>query len=478
MKRILCALCFSLVGWQAWAGEVDDNLKKFEAALQKNAKTQEKTPATPENPVPPDLSVIMLPRLRECIAANNLKGAVEILQQLNSAMLQHLNPAKISDETKKATDDLLATLLKEQETRDKAVAAWVEETMKHATEAVKNAKVPTDLDPVLAELTKAKNQPENRRFYNEETQRNRSQIEGAYRFVARWQDFLVARAAQNQNQIRQCVRELASMEVQLMPRSEILAKTQESLPAEGEAIKSDRRAEEAADELVAKVKKLDDVAELIAELHKLSDSQRTGNVGSGNLQPYLQTLQEIDQSYHEYQTGLPINNNIVKSNNRMPVSVLPLHNQLILTVLPRYINAPAEVKPKPGEGVLDFLNRAVEEAKERGDIDLIIRARQALRRMEHAAPHSKNENRVLHDVQAARNQDAAGQYTLAVVSYESALKVGSDIVPVKWIGKQLDEIKKNHPAEYKEGMEKALNPAPSKPEPSNEAPDSDKDSES
>jgi hypothetical protein len=204
MNGTLCAVCFSLLGWQALAGEVDDTLKKFEAALQKSVTEQPKTPEAAAKPGEPNINAIMVPRLRECIAANNLKGAIEILQQLNTSMLQNMDTAQISEEAKKTTSDLLSALLKEQEARQKAAAAAMDALLQHATEAVKNAKAPTDLDAILAELTKLKDQQPGeggfpRRFGDEETQNYRSKVEEIARFVSRWQDYLTAKAAQNKN---------------------------------------------------------------------------------------------------------------------------------------------------------------------------------------------------------------------------------------------------------------------------------------
>jgi len=474
MKRILCAVCFSLLAWQSRAGEVDDNLKKFETALQKNAAEQvkqegEKSPA-------PIMTDVVAPRIKALIADNNLKAAIELLQNLNNRTLSEANAMPLSEETKKSTSDLLAALVKAQEDREKAAATEVENVLKKATDAVKAANAPTDLDGILTQLNQIKNQPPENRRYDEPFQTNRRKIDGAYRFVSAWQDYLTERAQRNQNQVRQTIRRLSDMEVLLLPRSEILAKGQETFPPDESVAKDQQRADEAADQLIAKAKSLDDVGRVIGELRALGDAQRMGNVGSGNFHPYIEALEDIDKSYHDFQAGMPVNTNIFSNNRRIPPSVLPMRNQLLFLVLPRYINAPADVKPKPGEGVAEFVNRVVQDSKATGNVELALRARKVLRKMEHTASISKNENLVLHTIQAAQNQEAAEQWEMAVVSYQSTLKIGSDIVPVKWIGGKLSEIKKAHPAEYQKGMEATIKlpaPAPFSDE-TTAAPDGDK----
>jgi hypothetical protein len=54
---------------------------------------------------------------------------------------------------------------------------------------------------------------------------------------------------------------------------------------------------------------------------------------------------------------------------------------------------------------------------------------------------------------AGLNQETAGQYAPAVVSYEQALKFPNTYLPAKFIGDRLNNIQKNHPAEYADGLQ-------------------------
>ncbi len=61
------------------------------------------------------------------------------------------------------------------------------------------------------------------------------------------------------------------------------------------------------------------------------------------------------------------------------------------------------------------------------------------------------------------NQNDAGQYALAVESFLDALKSGSLDLPARFIGSQLDAIKRDHPDDYETGMEAFLTPPAPQP---------------
>ena len=54
---------------------------------------------------------------------------------------------------------------------------------------------------------------------------------------------------------------------------------------------------------------------------------------------------------------------------------------------------------------------------------------------------------------AAQNQEEAGQWMLAVISYQRGLRFGGEYVSPRGIGTRLDAIKAAHPAEYDQGLQ-------------------------
>jgi len=218
MKRILCTLCVSLLGWQALAGNVDDSLKKLESAVA--AKETAKNPGDPNIPSPQNLRDMMLSRLRECIASNNMNGAIETLQQFSISPM-------LSEDTQKASAELLAALRTDQEARDKAFAAQTDAALKHAAAAVKKAKTAADLDPVLEELAAAQVPQQKRDASSEKLRAFYSKLEDVSHFVARFQEYLAAKAGGYEDDARKLARDLANSPAGLLPRSELLAKAYE-----------------------------------------------------------------------------------------------------------------------------------------------------------------------------------------------------------------------------------------------------------
>lgn len=218
MKRILCALCISLVGWQALAGEVEDNLKKLEAAFEKEPKEQEKTSAGNECPEfhKPNLKTQLF-SLREKIKTDRISGAIGTLESLKNETL--------SEDIRKDIDELIGTLRNDLDARIKKTLAPFERARNHATDAVKNAKTAADLDAVLQELANVKSLPDSQ--VSDVSVRNGGRVEHDYSFVAKWQEYLAAKAGGYDEEARSIAKDLVKLPTLLLPRSEILAKAYE-----------------------------------------------------------------------------------------------------------------------------------------------------------------------------------------------------------------------------------------------------------
>jgi hypothetical protein len=76
-----------------------------------------------------------------------------------------------------------------------------------------------------------------------------------------------------------------------------------------------------------------------------------------------------------------------------------------------------------------FLDRIAASARERADIALLKRAHDAERALSRGA-NSWNDTG-LRSFVAGQNQEGAGQYMLAVVSYQNALRTGGDDISPK-----------------------------------------------
>jgi hypothetical protein len=166
-------------------------------------------------------------------------------------------------------------------------------------------------------------------------------------------------------------------------------------------------------------------------------------------------LKKLDELYKDFRAGLPVVFRLQDpSMNQSHAAASALWGQFLLLAIPRYLEA-GDRKPKPGETLYDYLARTRNEAKAEGNLDLLSRVMEAYRSLDPA-----NSGKIWADLTALRtsivgkNQEEAGEYALAVLSYESALRNLGDNTPVKFIHEHLDAIKSQHHKEYEEGLQR------------------------
>lgn len=78
---------------------------------------------------------------------------------------------------------------------------------------------------------------------------------------------------------------------------------------------------------------------------------------------------------------------------------------------------------------------------------------------------SSSDSSALTQFLAGLNQEKAKQYSLAVASFQAALKTGSQIVSPELIGEHLEAIRAQYPTEFEKGVQIALNPPQPTPDP-------------
>lgn len=102
-----------------------------------------------------------------------------------------------------------------------------------------------------------------------------------------------------------------------------------------------------------------------------------------------------------------------------------------------------------------FVNRVVADATKREDWMLFGKALEVedyLTKNGMAGP-AANNNDLAESLLAAVHQDSAGQYSLAVISYQAALKTGNRHLPQKFIEDRLVKIHADHPDGYGVGIQ-------------------------
>ncbi len=400
---------------------------------------------------------MMLGQLRAAIARGEPTQIEEILNQL---------PAYFSsDDVKKEAEKLAETLRSERETEEKAAVAQIDAAVQHAGTAVRAAKKAADLDAVLTELGKFRNQRD--RNYNSPTvQAALNGLQSVQQFVTHWQDYLANLDDGNIDAATSALQNITnySESANLIPRSEILARLQalkKPITPRGRTgdAESETSPAERMEQILAKTKTLKDMDGALKDLRKLQSESRVQNYND----PIIATtnaLNAIEKTYREFLAGFPTTIEAPSGNiDAASPEIIPLKTQLLLLVLPRYLNLPSDLKANTGEAVQPFLERMDSEAKKRNDASLIARIHDAQRVLVRGPQvTTTSDNAALTTLSAAQNQEAAGQWTLAVVSYENALKTGSDAVPAKNVGDRLAAIQAAHPKEFEQGMELFLNP--------------------
>ena len=453
----------SLSAWSQTSSAISERLKHLEDAVKKEVESAPSPApsgsASEDYQHRPEAGRMYLAQLRNTLARGEPAQIEEMLNQISVYFT--------SDAVKNEAESLAAELRKEREAKEAAQIAELNTAIQHASDAVRGAKTPADLDAVLMELTKFREQRENS-YGSPMLRAALNKAQSAQQFVTRWQDYLAGLDAGNIEAATNALQNISNTNetAALVPRSEVLAKIQALKNSDVPLRKSagGERAispAERLDEIMAKTKTLDDVDAALKALRKLQSETRSQSYTSND--PVVATasaLNSIEKTYREYLAGFPTSLDTPQSGNSAESpAVIPLKTELLLLVLPRSLNLPANVKPNPGEAVQSFLERIADAAKDRGDAALLSRVRDAQRLLFRGQSVTDSVN-AFHLLTAAQNQEAAGQWMLAVDSYQDALKNGGDAIPAKTVGERLAAIKEAHPKEFEQGMERFLNPPP------------------
>lgn len=453
----------------SWSAEKNEKLEKLAKAVQQVVEqNKEPTPAQPG--AYPNAGRMLLSQLRNAMARND---SVQI-----EMALQGLSGAVDSEPLRKQCEDFSTQMRVEREAREKKSAEEINAALKRAAEAVRAAKKAADLDNVLHELGQL-GERRNEQQSSNAVSNALNKVQPLQQFVARWQDYLANLASGNTQAAAEALNQLAGNnnmnQPDLIPRSEILARIQSLRQPRQKHTEDNSNNEKQPDALIVEkplrfdkstrtivfeIKKLDELKGVVEAFEDLKLKPEFGGFNQ-SINAILETLLPLNRAYLELKAGLPTNIEITTrnlENSQLQSEVVPLRAELILLALPRYLGLPPKSAPKPGEGPYDFLARITDEAIARNDYLLASRARETQRLLQEGSrkdPNTKSQSELF---VSANNQEVAGQYALAVLSYERALASGTDLVPPKIIGERLDAIKKDHPKEFQQGFDLYLSP--------------------
>ena len=452
--RLLVTLCLFLVySSPLLADETSDSLKALRLAMEEEAKQQQS--ASMGNPAAGVQNMILL-QLKSQISQGDPSQIAAILNQL-SAYFKTEAVMKSADRLKKAMDA-------ERAAKEEALRAEVDTAISAAGKAIQGSKTAADLDGSIDELSHLQGRLEVMNSGSSPQLMNK--LRNTRQFVISWQDYLSNRDAGNKQQALQTLQNIAgNASTDLIPRSQVLdrinqlSKLDQPKPDQPKTDQPDNPRKK-IQEILDKTTSLDAIP---AACEELSAMPRNPSIANSDVTPYINSittqLSSMYQSYREFKAGLPAQ--VIVQPNFPPdpgyVPTMPLRMELLRLVLPQFLRVDEKQQPLPGETVPKYLARMMDNARQTADAKLISRIYQVQTKFDatqiYGSPFAVlGPLPFLEPLLAAQNQQEAGQFVPAVVSYEVTLKTGGDLVPAEAIGKTLDEIKKEHPEDYEQGM--------------------------
>jgi hypothetical protein len=446
----LAAGMLALAALPVQATELDDRVSQLKHAIEKEAAAKAADNAGPQGGFrnqgisPAMINASLDQMLAGLDSSANLDNVNAELAQITTIFT--------SAEVQETTTNLLAVIHKERKDRAEAEAADAKALVQRAADKVNQAKKPEDLDDLIVELQKHEN---NRFGDNAQNQALNAQVRAALEFTMRWQDYLAHLAGGQTEQARQDIQNLAANNsgVNFIPRSKLLALEATPLKVEADTNKPEPPPPVSpVKAILDNIKTVDDLAPALARLEPLRNANYDG-------QNAFNSVEQLLQAYRDLKAGLPTQYNLGNggSNSLVPA---PVRTQFLLLALQTRFESYKGAAPAPTEKPVDYVNRVSADAIEREDWPLLqdaVHARSYLSQSSGMGFTFTNGSGISSLITAS-HQEAAGQFTLAVASYEAALTSNDDAVPAKVIGDKLAAIQREHPKEYADGMQLTVSP--------------------
>ena len=335
-------------------------------------------------------------------------------------------------------DKLIAAVIKVRDEQDAAFLSAVDKTIAQLGEIALKAKHDQELDPLIQELghlhASRKNKP------TPVAERGVARIDAAKKFATQWQDYLLELRMGNGRAAAAKLSPLAGAEVYpVIPRSEILARAKSAAtqPASG--------GDKEMGAILAGVQRLEQLPAAVQQLQNLKQANASFVDADA-----LNAVSWIASSYEQFLAGLPVtiaSDKLALVSQKAPARLV---SELLLLTIPRSLAAENH-KPRPDDSVQSYLDRVVAEARAAADWNLLLRAVR-IRQIIAPQPGESINVAALEALITARNQETAGEYALAVASYQTALLDQTGNVPAAEVGESLRKLKARHANEYEQGL--------------------------
>lgn len=344
--------------------------------------------------------------------------------------------------------------------KTEAQAADMKAVLQRARDAVNTAKKAEDLDPILFDLQKYQNngfQFGMGPTVAADNQQLLQQIFSAIEFTKQWQNYLSHLASGQAQQAHNDLQMLSqnNSDIGFMPRSKILALLSgQPSPAAGNSSMPAPGLSEAS-KIIDGITTLDDLQPALSKLNDLAADDPVARQDAQHLAPMVEV-------YGDLKNGLPTSVNLDFMGGMQGPGISVKANSLLLKfVLQHYFDTYNGAPPADNETPAAYATRVKNDALAGQDWRLLKRALEVhgwfYRNVARRAVQDDDSDGIEQMI-AGLNQNQAGQYALAVQSFQKALESGSLDIPAKFIGAQLDAIKREHATEYNAGMEAFLSP--------------------
>lgn len=455
-------LVLGSLGWAQAEQKSSDALSQLEKAMRKEIAQNPRNPDDRKRFTHGgDERTMILYQLRSLIERGEKSQVEETLRQVLLAFY--------SEEVSAGIDKLRAAVQIERDAKEKALIEKMEALLEQTRKAVQNARKAADLDGIIRDLSLAQEQ---REVVSDRMRSISAQLQSARQFVTSWQDYLDHRVSGRTAPAQQSLQNaLNHTGANIIPRSEILERLAE-LKNTGEVPAPKPSPLVRLREIMDKAKTLADLPAAIDAVRDCRDPKSTDRSTDPATQLY-EELTRLHQCHKEFRAGLPTIVQVrPEYRTNLPDAVelaLPLKLELLRLAIPRFLRV--DEKPATDEAPDAYVERIMRLAFDRCDPRLIQRVhhvQNAINGIFNAVQLSRGLDALL----AARNQEDAGQFLPAVISYQKALRFGGELVPADSIGRRLAAIKIAHPEEYEAGMKKFLeqpDPEPLYPSGANEA---------
>lgn len=430
--------------------------------------------------------------LREELKSTLDKGNIENNQrlfQLESLLFETLPDKELPDERMtqtiqallqvraisrdKKVNELSERLVDELHTQSRAAAKRLQEnfntTLARCLRDGFKAAKPRELDALLKEIAGLKRQLAMMQNRNSDVQIafNSQGLQTVEGLLNTYQDLLFAaeKGIAATNSAQRLSGDYSYRELNdVIPRSEFLElvnSATERLPKKGQKLGAlnpeefDKKLQEMTDG-VTKVDELGGALKRILDFIQVQEkaSGITYNSGVPN------HIKRINRFYEDIQAG---------RGTALDVSLLLQREEgerignikamLLRSLMPRIVGCSEEDGMRENESLSPFLARIAAGAIGKRDWNQLARVLEFFQRLpSNQSPLSSTDSSAFKQFLAALNMERTQQYPMAVASYHSALKTGSQMIPLDFIGEHLAVIEKEHPKEYQAGIELAKTP--------------------